>query len=335
MVFRQESNFYYLSGCTVPASYLIIAYQSGTSLAKTPSVELFIPKAEPVDLMWSVPPPSLDVAKRTHDVSHLNHPSAIPDSIATLIKAFPDALFHTLPRASPLFPYISEEYTQLILAPENENGAITDAYLLSALHHARLTKDEDEIALIRKANQISSRAHETVMRVLGKAVVGGIKRGQDAEIDRPLLPGEWLIEKEAEAEAIFVASCRREGSVYFVGRHCIPSLTVPHSAVHQAYLPIVAAANRASTLHYCCNDKEFAWGPVKPHDHQNKDSFTHDEAKEFNPQVLLIDAGCEWDCYASDITRTIPVGNGGTFTKEARAIYELVREMQQVPIIHV
>ena len=33
----------------------------------------------------------------------------------------------------------------------------------------------------------------------------------DGNSGRPLLPGEWLIEKEAEAEAIFVASCRREG----------------------------------------------------------------------------------------------------------------------------
>jgi len=131
-------------------------------------------------------------------------------------------------------------------------------------------------------------------------------------LDRPLMPGEWLIEKEAEAEAIFVASCRREGSV------------------HQAYLPIVAASTRASTLHYCCNDKEFAWGPVKPHDHHNRNAFALDQVKGFSPQVLLIDAGCEWNCYASDITRTMPVGNGGKFTREARAIYELVLEMQKL-----
>jgi len=100
--------------------------------------------------------------------------------------------------------------------------------------------------------------------------------------------------------------------------------------VHQAYLPIVAASTRASTLHYCCNDKEFAWGPVEPHDHQNGNEFAHNETKELNPQVLLIDAGCEWNCYASDITRTMPVGNGGKFTPEAKAIYELVLEMQKV-----
>lgn len=46
--------------------------------------------------------------------------------------------------------------------------------------------------------------------------------------------------------------------------------------------------------------------------------------------MLLIDAGCEWNCYASDITRTMPVGNSGKFTPEARAIYELVLKMQKV-----
>lgn len=159
---------------------------------------------------------------------------------------------------------------------------ITDGYLLNALHQARLIKTSDELQLIKKANEISSRAHETVMRVLGAAVRGAITKAKGAGETRPLLPGEWLIEKEAEAEAIFVASCRREGSI------------------HQAYLPIVAASTRASTLHYCCNDKEFSWGPVRPHDHHNHDTFARGSQKELDPQVLLIDAGCEWTNYASD-----------------------------------
>ncbi|KAF8227459.1 Creatinase/aminopeptidase [Tricholoma matsutake] len=313
LVFRQESNFYYLSGCTIPSSYLLIAYQPGKSLLQTPTVELFIPKAELADLMWSVPPPSLEDASETHDVTRVDHSSTLPAAIDTLIATLPGALFHTLPRGSPLFPVLPDEYTRPVLAPENEGGAVTDLYLLPALQRARLTKDEDEIAAIKHANQISSRAHEVVMRVLGMAVKGGLQKAAAAAAgkDRPLLPGEWLISKEAEAEAVFVASCRREG------------------AVHQAYLPIVAASTRASTLHYCCNDREFAWGPVHPHDHQNKNEFAHRGTREFHPQVLLIDAGCEWDCYASDITRTMPVGNGGKFTSEARAIYELVLEMQK------
>ena len=66
------------------------------------------------------------------------------------------------------------------------------------------------------------------------------------------------------------------------------------------------------------------------HSHQSRDDFAHSPDRELLPQVLLIDAGCEWSYYASDITRTMPVGNGGKFTAEARAIYELVLEMQKV-----
>ncbi|KAK7046004.1 hypothetical protein VNI00_006999 [Paramarasmius palmivorus] len=315
IAFRQESNFYYITGCTVPSSYVLAVYQEGTSFSQTPSLELFIPKIELADLMWSVPPPTLAAAAETHDVTHIDYPSALPEVIKTTIKAFPDALFHTLPRGSPLFPVIPPEFTQLVLSSDNKDLAISDLYLLPALHRARLIKDDSEIALIRHANEISSRAHETVMRVLGKAVKGVIERGKGAGVERPLLPGEWLIEKEAEAEAIFVASCRREGSI------------------HQAYLPIVAGATRAATLHYCCNggnDREFAWGPIDPHDHKNRNEFAHGGPRKLLPQVLLIDAGCEWNCYASDITRTMPVGNNGKFTPEARAIYELVLEMQKL-----
>jgi len=92
----------------------------------------------------------------------------------------------------------------------------------------------------------------------------------------------------------------------------------------------VAASTRAATLHYCCNDREFAWGPLVAQDRIDHAAFAHapPESRRLQPQVLLIDAGCEWDNYASDITRTMPVGNGGKFTPEARAIYELVLEMQ-------
>jgi Xaa-Pro aminopeptidase len=46
--------------------------------------------------------------------------------------------------------------------------------------------------------------------------------------------------------------------------------------------------------------------------------------------LLLIDAGCELDYYASDITRTFPVN--GRFTPEQRAIYEIVLEAQLAAI---
>jgi Xaa-Pro aminopeptidase len=66
-----------------------------------------------------------------------------------------------------------------------------------------------------------------------------------------------------------------------------------------AYGSIVAAGRNACILHYREND-----APLKDGD------------------LVLIDAGCEIDCYASDITRTFPVN--GRFSPEQKAIYELV-----------
>lgn len=71
-----------------------------------------------------------------------------------------------------------------------------------------------------------------------------------------------------------------------------------------AYGSIVGAGANATILHYTTNDAEMRDG-----------------------DLLLIDAGAEYEGYASDITRTFPVN--GKFTKAQRDIYELVLDCQQ------
>ncbi|KAG0646884.1 Aminoacylproline aminopeptidase [Hyphodiscus hymeniophilus] len=75
-------------------------------------------------------------------------------------------------------------------------------------------------------------------------------------------------------------------------------------AKHQAYGVIAAAGENASTLHYMANNE-----PLK------------------GRQLLCLDAGCEWKCYASDVTRTFPIS--GKHTTESKAIYDLVAKMQE------
>lgn len=84
---------------------------------------------------------------------------------------------------------------------------------------------------------------------------------------------------------------------------------------HDAAGPVSASANTGKG---CCGD-----GPTEAFDDLHSGPFL--------PQVLLIDAGCEYrGGYASDVTRTIPVGNGGKFTSEGREIYSIVLRMQKV-----
>jgi Xaa-Pro aminopeptidase len=74
-----------------------------------------------------------------------------------------------------------------------------------------------------------------------------------------------------------------------------------------AFPPIVASGVNACTMHYQAN-----------------------RAVLRNGDLLLIDAGAELDCYASDISRSFPIS--GRFTREQRALYEVVLTAQQAAI---
>ena len=77
-----------------------------------------------------------------------------------------------------------------------------------------------------------------------------------------------------------------------------------HGALFPAYTPIVASGANSCVLHYNTNNRRTADG-----------------------DLVLIDAGCEFDGYASDITRTFPVN--GRFSPAQRELYELVLAAQQ------
>ena len=70
-----------------------------------------------------------------------------------------------------------------------------------------------------------------------------------------------------------------------------------------AYSPIVGSGPNATVLHYHANQRRMEEG-----------------------DLLLIDAGCEYDYYASDVTRTFPIG--GKFSPAQQSIYQLVLDAQ-------
>jgi Xaa-Pro aminopeptidase len=76
-----------------------------------------------------------------------------------------------------------------------------------------------------------------------------------------------------------------------------------HGSERPAYGSIVGSGPNACVLHYRKNDRLIHGG-----------------------ELLLIDAGCEYGYYASDVTRTFPVGK--PFSREQQAIYELVLQAQ-------
>lgn len=135
--------------------------------------------------------------------------------------------------------------------------------LQPAMNLARMIKDDHEIKLIRKANEISSLAHRQILASILK------------------------FKNEAQVEGLFLDVC------------------VSRQAKQQAYDPIAASGPNAGTLHYDANNEDFE-----------------------NRQLMCLDAGCEYDLYASDITRTFPLSAAWP-TREAENIYKLVERMQE------
>ena len=78
-------------------------------------------------------------------------------------------------------------------------------------------------------------------------------------------------------------------------------------AQHMAFDPIVGAGEEATVLHYGKRNRSLEAG-----------------------QLLLLDVGAEWDHYAADITRTVPVD--GRFTREQALIYDIVLDAEKTVI---
>jgi len=82
------------------------------------------------------------------------------------------------------------------------------------------------------------------------------------------------------------------------------SSIMKEGAMAQSYNPIIASGASATTLHYCFNDQDCKEG-----------------------DLLLVDAGSEYQYYAGDITRTFPVGT--RFSEVQKQVYEGVLKIQK------
>ncbi|PNY26208.1 Peptidase M24, structural domain protein, partial [Tolypocladium capitatum] len=239
--FRQRRYFYYLTGCNLADCHFAYDVASSKSI-------LFIPPIDPDDVIWSGLPVGVDDALALYDVDEVRFTSELNPTLAHLAAQNPGSTVFALAGQ------VSDGVTFL------EFAHVDFEALKDAIARSRVVKDEFEVAMMRKANHISSLAHRAV-----------VQRARSAAYER-------------ELEAAFLDVC------------------VAHGAKEMAYHPILAGGRAAATLHYVHND-----APLE------------------GKQNVLIDAGAEWDNYASDITRTFPLN--GKFTKESRQIYDIVYKM--------
>ncbi|RLB45879.1 MAG: Xaa-Pro aminopeptidase [Deltaproteobacteria bacterium] len=258
--YRQDSDFFYLTGFDEPESVLILTNQHPEH-----QTVLFVRTRNPEREIWDGPRAGVDGA-----VSKFGADAAFPiDELASRLPDYladVDRVHYRLGRDRSFddrfFAALDVVRRRARLGTRVPTEVVDPA---ATLHELRLVKGDEEVESMKRAAAVTRDAHLAAMRAAR--------------------PGIHEFEVEAEMNRIFrKAGCERP-----------------------AYDSILGSGRNATILHYRKNDRLMEDG-----------------------DLLLIDAGCELDYYASDVTRTFPVN--GKYSEAQRAIYDLVLDSQRAAI---
>jgi len=256
--FRQDSNFYYMSGFCEPASLMaIVNNKDGINSI------VFVPPKDKLKEIWdgyrAGPIGAVEdfLFDKAFDNTHID--TMLPD----ILHGSEQVLYPI--GKKPGFDQKVIDWTTAASSKDRHSKSINIMDASSLIGNIRLIKDDHEIDLIRKACDISSEAHIAAMKA--------VKEG----------------DSEQNIEGLYIHEFSKRGARY------------------PAYNPIVAGGENACVLHYVENNQML------------NDS-----------DLLLVDAGCEYEMYAADITRTFPVS--GKFSEEQLKVYEIVLEAMNAAI---
>ena len=258
--FRQDSDFYYLSGFTEPDSVLVLAPGR-----RHGQYVIFCREKDPVLEMWNGFRAGPEGACEKFAADDAFPIADIDDILPGLIEGR-ERVYYSMGRSADFDRQIMGWVNSL--RSKESSGAVPPGEFIDLnhmIHDLRLVKSAAEQRLLRRAGEITARGHARAMA--------------------SCRPGQYEYQLEAELAHEFAGAGAR----------------------HLAYPSIIGSGANACTLHYINNDDVMRDG-----------------------EMVLVDAGCELEYYASDVTRTFPVN--GRFSREQRALYEIVLQAQLAAI---
>jgi Xaa-Pro aminopeptidase len=259
--YRQDSDFYYLTGFNEPEAVLVLA-------PKHPEHKfvLFVRKRDPEREIYDGARAGVEGARADFGADAAYLVSELDDKLGEYLKDNA-RIYYRLGQQRSVDDRVLRAI-QLTRQRGTRGNHLWPTEIVdpaTLVHEMRVLKTEDELKRMRRAAAITRDAHLAAMALAA--------------------PGRYEYEIEARLREVF----RKNG------------------AERTAYVPIVGAGPNATVLHYVANNREMRDG-----------------------ELLLIDAGCEYDYYASDVTRTFPVN--GTFSPAQRRLYEIVLAAQTAEI---
>ena len=259
--FKQDKNFYYLTGVEEPGAVLLLAPKE-----KSRRDVLLLAPRNPEDERWSGERPS--IGKKLEDSLGFEYVGRT-GGLGWMVNA---GLQHTtnLCYLSPPVSSSSPVPTDLNFYKE-VTARVPGASIKNMSHlirDMRAIKTDEELAAMQKAIDITGEAFK-------KAALAMKPGMTEREV-------QDIIENEFKARG----------------------------ARQLAFSSIVATGKNTTTLHYTRNDAAIKAG-----------------------DLFLMDIGAEFDHYAADVSRTIPVS--GKFSPEQRKIYEIVLKAQKAAVAKV
>jgi Xaa-Pro aminopeptidase len=262
--YRHDSDFFYLTGFEEPGATLVLKVTKNGSVPHLES-HLF---CRPKDLereIWDGIRLGPEAAPKTLGLEYAYSNENLDQKLSQLL-ADQDAIYVRLAESAENDRRLRHWMKQVRGQSRSGINPPSEFHDVEALiHEMRLFKDAHEIDTMRRAAEISARAHIRAMQICK--------------------PGM----REYQLEAELLHEFRNSG------------------AQSVAYNSIVAGGANSCILHYRAGSTELRSG-----------------------DLCLIDAGCELDGYASDITRTFPVN--GKYTGPQRALYDITLAAQEAAI---
>lgn len=261
--FRQDSDFFYLTGFNEPEAVAVLAPHHSEH-----QFVLFVQPKELEKEVWTGYRCGVEGAKELYGASEAYSIAELDEKLPQYLEKA-DRIYYHLGRDRIFNENLLKHWQRLMATyAKRGTGPIAIEDIGPTLHPMRQVKSPAELELMHKAAAISVEAHNYAREMTQ--------------------PGRYEYEIQAEIERIF----RLRGGM------------------GPAYPSIVASGSNACVLHYIENNRLIQ-----------------------DNELLLIDAGCTYDYYNADITRTFPVS--GKFTPEQKALYEIVLEAQLQAIAQV
>ncbi|WRT65859.1 uncharacterized protein IL334_002810 [Kwoniella shivajii] len=285
--FRQSTDFYYLTGFNEPDSTLILEYAPSTSRGY--KYTLFVPPKDSHDALWEGERAGVEGAINIFGADEAHPNTSLSSFLPSLLSVSPgQSIYASLP------PKPSPSASSQPFQPPSPRRRSSLLKLFSSSSNSTELNPTDPPHLLLAA-ALSSEHVLPLEKPIQKI------RMIKSTLELKMMKQAAEISSHAHTKVMRMAkpnSKERDLEALFE-YECIVN-----GAERQAYVPVVASGANALVIHYTRNDCVLD---------QN--------------DLVLIDAGCEYNMYCSDITRTFPVS--GQFSDPQRDLYTAVLNAQK------